>query len=85
MPTNPKSLYLADNGRCYCGEHLGATARSTGRDTSGQCVERLDAREVLASGMPLDAFRCEAPRCGRFLLELVPAPALPMLGAGVPS
>jgi hypothetical protein len=34
-------LYLCDNGACYCGKHCGASARFTGRDISGQRVERV--------------------------------------------
>lgn len=29
-------IYLTDNGRAVCGSHLGASARYTGRDLSGQ-------------------------------------------------
>lgn len=29
-------IYLGDNGRAYCGAHLGMTAKATGRDLSGQ-------------------------------------------------
>ena len=35
------ALYLGDNGRCYCGQHSGATAQATGRDLSGQRVLEL--------------------------------------------
>jgi len=35
------ALYIADNGRCLCGAHLGNMARFTGRDISGQKVERM--------------------------------------------
>lgn len=35
------ALYLCDNGACYCGEHAGTSARYTGRDLSGQPVERI--------------------------------------------
>lgn len=34
-------LYICDNGACYCGEHCGCSARFTGRDISGQKVERV--------------------------------------------
>jgi hypothetical protein len=34
----PHTLYLGDNGRCYCGEHSGMSALYTGRDISGQKV-----------------------------------------------
>jgi len=32
------SIYLTDNGAAYCGEHLGSSARTTGRDISGQRI-----------------------------------------------
>lgn len=59
----PDALYLGDNGRCLCGEHSGTSARYTGRDLSGQKVQRVtpaDAAEALAMGFTL---KCE--RCGR--------------------
>ena len=36
-------LYLGDNGRVFCGRlrHAGMTAHFSGRDLSGQKVERL--------------------------------------------
>ena len=34
----PDTVFLTDNGRALCGEHLGATARLTGRDLSGQPI-----------------------------------------------
>ena len=30
------TIYLVDNGAAYCEAHLGATAKATGRDISGQ-------------------------------------------------
>jgi len=56
---DPDALYLGDGGACFCGRHAGITARTTGRDLSGQPVYRLtprDAAEALAEGIPL---RCE--------------------------
>jgi hypothetical protein len=35
------ALYLCDAGHCLCAAHLGATARATGRDISGQAVHRV--------------------------------------------
>jgi hypothetical protein len=59
------ALYLCDNGACYCGAHAGATARFTGRDLSGQPVERIDAETVCAAGYDPRVFACE--KCGRGL------------------
>lgn len=67
----PETLYLGDNGRCYCGEHSGMTALYTGRDISGQPVEEVTpelAREAQAMGLTL---KCEQPRCGRTASLLV--------------
>ena len=33
-----ETLYMTDNGRTVCGKHLGASARHTGRDLSGQSI-----------------------------------------------
>lgn len=63
--TKPEALYLGDNGRCLCGEHLGATARHTGRDLSGQPVMEVTppvAKDAKDMGVTL---QCEKPRCGR--------------------
>lgn len=57
------ALYLADNGACYCGAHLGVTARTTGHDLSGQPVLRLDGPEIAAAGEDPSIFACES--CGR--------------------
>jgi len=47
--TNPDTIYITDNGAAYCGEHLGASARYTGRDISGQPIYAMtpaDVREI---------------------------------------
>ena len=65
------AIYLGDNGRCYCGEHLGYTAKMTGRDLSGQAIYKVtpeDAREAQKMGATLT---CEQPRCGRSASLLV--------------
>lgn len=38
---DPDALYFCDNGAIYCGKHCGASAQLTGRDTSGQRVQRM--------------------------------------------
>lgn len=65
MKVNASTLYICDNGHCYCGDHLGTTARFTGRDISGQEIMPItpDAlREAEAMGWTPT---CEEPRCGR--------------------
>ena len=44
--THPDTLFLTDNGACYCGEHLGSSARFTGRDISGQEIVPVCQRDV---------------------------------------
>lgn len=43
----PTALYLCDNGACYCGAHLGTSARRTGRDLSGQRIHRVTPAEAV--------------------------------------
>jgi len=38
--------YFCDNGACYCSSHLGASARMTGRDISGQKIHRVTKTEM---------------------------------------
>ena len=40
------AIYLTDNGAAYCGAHLGATAKATGRDISGQRIARVSAADA---------------------------------------
>jgi hypothetical protein len=58
------TLYFTDNGAILCGRHLGTSAAYTGRDISGQPIERVtpdDSADLLALGVPVG---CE---CCRFL------------------
>lgn len=72
MTINDATLYITDNGAVYCGAHLGATARYTGRDISGQPIEPItpevvrEARDVMGV-----EFCCE--QCGRKASLLVTA------------
>lgn len=58
------ALYLGDNGRALCGEHLGATAKTTGRDLSGHNVTRVTP-EMLRHHKETKTIRCEHPKCTR--------------------
>lgn len=40
------ALYFGDNGRCFCGNHAGFTAKMTGRDLSGRKVHRVTAADI---------------------------------------
>lgn len=72
MRINENTVYLTDNGAAYCGKHLGATARATGCDLSGQPIIAVTADVARQSN---DDFgyvpTCE--QCGRvasLLLEV---------------
>jgi hypothetical protein len=59
------SLYLGDNGRCFCGrlDHAGMSAHFTGRDLSGQRVHDVteaDQREARRMGVVLACETCSA-------------------------
>lgn len=63
MRIHDNMLYLTDNGAALCGEHLGASARYTGCDISGQPIESVTpevAREAQAMGWTIE---CEC--CGK--------------------
>ena len=63
-----EALYVGDNGALFCGKDAGASARFTGRDISGQRVERVTLKMAERSGLPVAMWRCES--CARTLLEL---------------
>lgn len=48
MKPTPGYTYFTDNGTCLCFDHLGMSARFTGRDISGQAIERISASDLLA-------------------------------------
>lgn len=55
------AIYLTDNGAAYCGSHLGASARFTGRDISGQPIHKItidDVREADAMGFTIACETC---------------------------
>ena len=54
------AVYFADNGRRICVRCAGASARYTGRDISGQKVERITVEEVRAWPDNLGVLACEA-------------------------
>lgn len=39
MHISDSTIYITDGGAFLCGEHLGSTAKHTGRDISGQPIE----------------------------------------------
>jgi len=62
LPLTGRALYLGDNGRCLCADHLGHTARTTGHDLSGQPLHRVTAEERAAESLAGAPMRCELCR-----------------------
>jgi len=52
------ALYWADNGRVICARCAGQSALYTGRDISGQRVERVTLEDVRAWPDDLGSLRC---------------------------
>ena len=63
MPRRTKAdaVDLTDNGAAYCGSHLGASAKMTGRDISGQPIHEVTPPDVRAFG----SFVIACEECGR--------------------
>jgi len=58
---DPNALYWGDNGRCFCGECAGASAKYTGRDLSGQPVERITPEMAQSFALELSFVpKCES-------------------------
>lgn len=60
---DPAALYMTDNGRCVCGEHLGMTAKATGRDISGQKILKVTDEFVELSKK--DGWTPDCETCGK--------------------
>lgn len=56
MTISKPTLWEVDNGAVYCTDHLGISARSSGRDLSGQPIQEMQPEEDIH-------WRCET--CGR--------------------
>ena len=59
----PGTIYLTDNGRALCGDHLGSSARYTGRDISGQPILALSPEDV--RGSVADGWHPSCEDCGK--------------------
>ena len=46
MRISTEAIYLTDNGRALCGEHLGVSAKTTGRDISGQRIHKVTPEDA---------------------------------------
>ncbi len=44
MRVSDDAIYLTDNGAALCGKHLGHSAKTTGRDLSGQKILKITKR-----------------------------------------
>lgn len=64
MRIHSDTIYLTDNGCALCGDHLGASARYTGRDLSGQPVMPVMPQDALYSFNEL-GHRIVCEDCGR--------------------
>ena len=60
MKVNEQMIYLTDNGAAYCGAHLGMTAKTTGRDLSGQAILPVTPEVAAEAG-----YEIECEQCGR--------------------
>lgn len=60
-----EALYYTDNGAVYHGRCCGSSARYTGRDISGQRVDRVTLADFAAAkseGWPIECEDCRADR-----------------------
>jgi hypothetical protein len=58
------ALYLTDNGAALCGAHLGASARYTLRDTSGQLITEVTPA-IAALNIEMGYGRTSCETCGK--------------------
>lgn len=63
MRISDAMVYLVDNGAAYCGAHLGVSARTTGRDISGQ--EIMPVTPDVAKEAKRDGWEVACEKCGR--------------------
>ena len=57
------ALYFTDNGAILCGAHLGTSAAYTGRDISGQPIQRIKPTDYIECVRAGFTPKCEC--CGR--------------------
>lgn len=61
---DPDAIYFTDNGALLCGRHLGATAEASGRDISGQKIQKVTPIDAVVAkrehGMDLKCETCGA-------------------------
>lgn len=64
MQIHPDTIYLTDNGKALCGEHLGASARFTGRDISGQPILPMTPA-IVRESIREDQWHPTCEQCGK--------------------
>ena len=70
MRINERTIYLGDNGRALCGQHLGYMAKHTGCDLSGDPVIPVTV-DLLAEARVLGiSITCE--NCGKIAVPTGP-------------
>ena len=61
---DPDAAYFTDNVALLCGEHLGATAKASGLDISGQRIQKVTPIDAVVAkrehGMDLKCETCGA-------------------------
>jgi hypothetical protein len=62
------TIYLGDNGRALCGEHLGVTARTTGCDLSGQRLLAIEGAALKQAVAMKYNVACE--QCGKLAISV---------------
>jgi hypothetical protein len=62
-----EAVYLTDNGRAVCGDHLGSSAKHTGYDISGQEIMLVTPEMALESRADGWTIACED--CGKQALN----------------
>jgi hypothetical protein len=63
-PVGPgPALFATDGGRLLCFDHLGHSAKTTGRDISGQPVARLTTKGLASLTRLLASAGMAAPTC----------------------
>lgn len=72
MRISDSTIYLTDNGAALCGEHLGVTAKMTGRDLSGQEIMPITP-EIAAENQALYGYVPTCEHCGKSASLLVMA------------
>ncbi len=72
MRISDAAIYFTDGGTVLCGAHLGASARYTGRDISGQPIEQVTPEDVRLA-LSEDGWTIKCETCGKEASRLIHA------------